>query len=129
MKIMQSYLTEVESPDFMKWLKSQRQFNQQQDSITDQLIDLQNLADKFGMTLGSEMLKTVLGHKSVGPAKSETIANWIKDAQAWPKRTDSLRSQVRDLERVAVKFGLYDAQDFLKTWAERHPNLKEERGV
>jgi len=48
------------------------------------------------------------------------IAKALKSLPAFPQRQDSTMDQLADLERVAVKFGMYDAADLIRGMVTRH---------
>jgi hypothetical protein len=51
---------------------------------------------------------------------NEQVTKAIKAMPAFPQRQDSTIDQLRDLERVAVKMGMYDASDLIRGMLQRH---------
>jgi hypothetical protein len=51
---------------------------------------------------------------------NEQVTKAIKAMPAFPQRQDSTMDQLRDLERVAVKMGMYDASDLIRGMLQRH---------
>lgn len=51
---------------------------------------------------------------------NENVTKAIKAMPAFQQRQDSTMDQLRDLERVAVKMGMYDASDLLRGMLQRH---------
>lgn len=51
---------------------------------------------------------------------NEQISKTLKALPAFNQRQDGTMDQLRDLERVAVKFGMYDAADLLRGMLKRH---------
>lgn len=50
----------------------------------------------------------------------DKIAKALKSLPAFSQRQDGTMDQIRDLERIAVKFGMYDAADTLRGMINRH---------
>lgn len=50
----------------------------------------------------------------------EGLTKVFKALPTIPQRQDSTIDQLRDLERVAVKLGMYDASDLLRGMVKRH---------
>lgn len=53
------------------------------------------------------------------------LAKAIKGLPAFEQRQDSTIDQIRDLERVAVKLGMYDAADLMRGMVSRHDQQVE----
>lgn len=50
----------------------------------------------------------------------DKISKALKSLPAFNQRQDGTMDQLRDLERIAVKFGMYDAADTLRGMINRH---------
>jgi len=50
----------------------------------------------------------------------DKISKALKGLPAFAQRQDGTMDQLRDLERIAVKFGMYDAADLLRGMVNRH---------
>jgi hypothetical protein len=48
-------------------------------------------------------------------------SKWFSSLPTLPQRQDSLLDQLRDLQAVANRLGMYDAADFLSTTLRRIP--------
>ena len=56
----------------------------------------------------------------------DKISKALKAMPPFAQRQDGTMDQLRDLERVAVKFGMYDAADLLRGMLKRHDELNKE---
>ena len=56
---------------------------------------------------------------------NDNLRDAIKAMPSLPQRQDGTMDQLRDLERVAVKLGMYDAADQLKGMVKRYDEQVE----
>lgn len=87
---------------------------QRQDGTSDQLYDLIEIANKFGLTLAAKKLET-LNIKKVFQSSPNAI--WVSELKK-VEQCDSLNcdvdTELKWLRIIAIRFGFYDAADFLK---------------
>ncbi|WP_407305674.1 hypothetical protein [Acinetobacter sp.] len=61
------------------------------------------------------VIRTVKGYKM-----DDKIAKALKSLPPFNQRQDGTMDQFRDLERIAVKFGMYDAADHIRLMLQRY---------